>query len=77
MKVLRKLRSSMQPVKIYTGLTLAYGAFTAWRRDYYPGLAVTSVMAAPFAWPCFLMEDYLEMQRRTFTNQGYGQSGEP
>ena len=59
----------MHPLKIYTGLTLAYGAFTAWRRDYYAGLAVTSVMAAPFAWPCYLMEDYLEMQRRILTNR--------
>ena len=62
----------MHPVKIYTGLTLAYGAFTAWRRDYYDGLALTCVMAAPFAWPCYLMEDYQEMQRRTRANSGRG-----
>ncbi len=59
------LTAKMHPVKLYTGLTLAYGAFFVWRRDYYAGLAVTSVMAAPFVWPVYLIEDCRDMRRRT------------
>ena len=43
----------MHPVKLYTGLTLVYGAFTTWRRDYYDGLAVTAFTTAPIAWPAY------------------------
>jgi hypothetical protein len=46
-------------VKLYLVGTVSYGVCASFRRQHPPGLAATTVLAAPFIWPGLLAEDLI------------------
>ncbi len=64
----------MLPLKLYTGLTIAYGAIHHWHRDrsyYLPGLALFGTVCAPVLWPVFVfvVDDYVDWRRKLLHSQ--------
>lgn len=64
-------------VKLYLAGTVTYGACASFRRQHPPGLAATTVLAAPFIWPGLLAEDAMDLIRHTNNKPGRACAGMP